>query len=197
MRNSNRNSMCGKNFSANNSKYNRKPNDLYETPYSLTRVLLDQIKLQGTILEPACGNGAIVKVLNEYNYNSTAYDIEQDFLQETKHYDTIITNPPFSLAGAFVKKAKQISETFIFLLPISYLQGVKRYNEIYTDKTFPLKSIYVFNRYPMFSNDLREDGKMTCGMITFAWYVFDKNYKGNPEINWLDINNYILRKSDK
>jgi len=55
----------GKNFSCNNLGQ-RKKSDFYETPYSITQQLLDnEIFEYQTILEPACGNGAISKVLEK------------------------------------------------------------------------------------------------------------------------------------
>lgn len=188
----------GKNFSANNSSGNRRKSDFYETPYSLTRMLLDKEKLVGSILESACGNGAIVKVLNEKGYkNITAYDKETDFLKETRRFDTIITNPPFSLAYEFIQKAKQVSDVFYFLLPLNYLHGKKRYDNIYLDKDFRLETIYVFTRYPLLGEQLREDGKHNTGMMVYAWYKFNKNYKEEPIIRWLDNNSYILKKGDR
>lgn len=189
--------MTGKNYSCNNITGKRKKSDFYETPYSLTRMILSRVKLNGSVLEPACGNGAIVKVLKEEGYNYVAYDIEKDFLTETKKYDTIITNPPFSLAQEFIEKAKQISDNFLFLLPLSYLHGKKRFDKIYMDKSYPLKRIFVFTRYPLLGEKLREDGKHNTGMMVYAWYWFERGYTGEPVIEWLDNNNYILSKVDK
>ena len=58
----------GKNFSANNTTDKRKQTDFYETPYSLTRKFLDveEFDKSLSVCEPACGKGAITKVLNEY-----------------------------------------------------------------------------------------------------------------------------------
>jgi hypothetical protein len=57
----------GKNFSANNVSGKRKKSDFYETPYSITRHLLnvEDFDYNLIICEPACGDGAIVKVLRE------------------------------------------------------------------------------------------------------------------------------------
>lgn len=186
----------GKNYSTNN-RGSRKKSDFYETPYSLTELLLEKETMIGNILEPACGNGAIVKVLKKNGYmNITAYDKETDFLKETKKYDTVITNPPFSLAYEFIQKAKQVSDVFYFLLPLNYLHGKKRYDNIYSDKDFRLETIYVFTRYPLLGEPLREDGKHNTGMMVYAWYKFNKNYKEEPIIRWLDNDSYILRKGE-
>ena len=55
----------GKNFSANNTTDRRKQTDFYETPYSLTRKFLDveEFDKSLSVCEPACGKGAITKVL--------------------------------------------------------------------------------------------------------------------------------------
>ena len=189
----------GKNFSANNGRGQRKKSDFYETPYSMTSHLLEveDFNKSLTVCEPACGDGAIVKILEKKWDNVVAYDIEKNFLWETENYDYIITNPPFSLAYEFVQKAKQIAtEKFAFLLPLSYLHGKKRYDNIYMDKQYGLKKVYVFTRYPMLGESLREDGKYNTGMMVYAWYIFENHYSGLPVIDWIDNNEDVLSKKE-
>ena len=172
----------------------------YETPYSMTSHLLEveDFNKSLTVCEPACGDGAIVKILEKKWDNVVAYDIEKNFLWETENYDYIITNPPFSLAYEFVQKAKQIAtEKFAFLLPLSYLHGKKRYDNIYMDKQYGLKKVYVFTRYPMLGESLREDGKYNTGMMVYAWYIFENHYSGLPVIDWIDNNEDVLSKKRK
>lgn len=190
----------GKNFSANNATGKRKKSDFYETPYSITRRFLEveEFDYDLTICEPACGSGAIVKVLEEKTNNIVAYDIEKNFLRETEQYDYIITNPPFSIALEFILRAKQVAKKkFAFLLPLSYLHGKKRYDEIYCDREYPLKKVYVFTRYPMLGEPLREDGKYNTGMMVYAWFVFDRDHEGPAAIDWIDNNDDVLSKRDK
>jgi hypothetical protein len=183
--------MTGKNFSCCNLG-KRKKSDFYETPYSITRQLLDRVQLRGSILEPAAGGGAIVRVLKAFNYSPTFYDQETDFLKEIRPYTTVITNPPFSLSMEFIKKAKEISEEFYFLLPLSYLHGKKRYDQIYTD-SYGLKRIFVFTRYPMLGEKLRQDGCYNTGMMVYAWFHFCKNHNSPALIQWIDNNEYVLK----
>ena len=186
--------MSGKNFSCNNTG-KRHASDFYQTPYCLTDLLLTKESLSGTVLEPACGNRAIVCRLP---YCSMYYDKETDFLTETEHYDTIITNPPFSLAQEFILKAKEIANhKIIMLLPLSYLHGKKRFDTIYKDKIFPLKKVYVFTRYPMLEDSVRPDGKHKTGMMVYAWFVWDKHYNGLPQIDWLDNNEYVIKQKEE
>lgn len=148
--------MKGKNFSLNLNKRNK--NDYYQTPYSMIKQLLEVENFEGKILEPSCGAGAIVKVLRDFKKSVDYCDLNNEFSltgifknfkdfinDDFEKYDNIITNPPFSLAKEFILKAKRITNNKIaMLLPLNYLHGVTRYNEIYKDTAFPLKAVYVF-----------------------------------------------------
>ena len=191
----------GKNFSANNATGKRKKSDFYETPYTLTRKFLDveYFNKNSTVCEPACGGGAITRILKEHweDDKITAYDQETNFLWETGEYDYIITNPPFSIAFEFIQRAKLVAKSkFAFLLPLSYLHGKKRFDEIYSDRTYGLEKVYVFTRYPMLGEALREDGKYNTGMMVYAWYVWTNGYSGLPTVDWLDNNEDVLSKKD-
>lgn len=188
----------GKNFSCNNTG-KRKESDFYETPYSMTEQFLikGHFNAHEEILEPACGQGAIVRVLQKLGCsNIISYDIEKNFLSETVQYDQIITNPPFSLADDFILKAKEIARhRFAFLLPLSYLHGKKRYDKIWSDNSFPLSKLYVFTRYPMLGNMLRDDGCYKTGMMVYAWYLWERESLG-PIIDWIDNNNFVLNSKN-
>ena len=198
--------MKGKNFSLNSTKRNK--NDYYQTPYSMTRQLLEVENFEGKILEPCCGSGAIVKVLRDYDKSVDYCDLNNEFSltgifknfkdfvnDDFDRYDNIITNPPYSLAKEFILKAKQITNNKIaMLLPLNYLHGVTRYNEIYLDRKFPLKAVYVFCRYGLLEDTIREDGTYRTGMMVYAWYIWDKSYKlGEPIIRWLNNNSYVRK----
>lgn len=183
----------GKNFSCNNTG-KRNKSDFYQTPYCLTDLLLEKESLVGTILEPACGKKAIVDRLPHCKY----YDKETDFMTEQQTYDTVITNPPFSMAYEFIQKAKSVAkEKIMFLLPLSYLHGKKRFDNIWQDKDFPLKKVYVFTRYPLLEETIRKDGKHKTGMMVYAWFVWDKRYEGQPTIDWLDNNAFVVKNKEQ
>lgn len=119
----------------------------------------------------------------------------QDFLASTTRADLIITNPPYSLAREFILKAKKLANHSIaFLLPLSYLHGEQRYNEIWRDREFPLQTVHVFVRYPLLGEPLRDDGKYRTGMMVYAWYVWERGYRGLPKIEWVDNSAQVLRR---
>ena len=185
--------MPGKNLMQNGNK-KRLKGDRYQTPYSCTKQLMEVEKFEGIILEPACGNGAILSVLKMKNYDVSAYDISFypyiNFLQSNGNIDNIITNPPFSLALEFILKAKEIYRNKIaFFMPLSYLHGLKRYEaQVFKE----LKTVYVFVRYILLSNRIREDGKYKTGYIAYAWYVWEKEYKGHAYIKHINNQKYVL-----
>jgi hypothetical protein len=193
----------GKNFSKGNSG-KRKESDFYATPKSLTREFLKATRLEWyndcIVSDPCAGTNAIVDVLKEQGFHTNSHDINTDgvdFLKDDTKVDYIITNPPYSLANEFILHAKEVvKRKFAMLLPITYLQGSYRYNNIWLDKEFQLQSLYVFNRFPMLEDTVREDGKFSTGMSCYAWYVWDRFWVGKPEINWLDVDKYVLKKGD-
>ena len=120
-----------------------------------------------------------------------------DFLFEYRRFDVVLTNPPFSAAQEFILRAKQVArQKVVLLLPLSYLHGKKRLDKIWTDKEFPLSSVYAFSRYVDLSSPLRDDGKYNTAMMVFAWFVWDRNHKGEPVIRWIDNNEFVLRKGE-
>ena len=73
----------------------------------------------------------------------------------------------------------------------------KRHDDVYSDREYGLKKVYVFTRYPMLGDPLRVDGKYNTGMMVYAWYIFENHYSGLPTIDWIDNNNDVLSKKDR
>jgi len=208
----------GKCFSMVDQGQRRKADD-YPTHYGLTRLFLVEESFQEceSIWEPCIGEGAMRKEIMDYFPNKTLFftDIKREGQllrpdgKVTSHYpidflvcpyraDAIITNPPYSLFHEIILKAKRVADKKIaMLLPLSYLQGQKRYDELWQDKSFALSKVYVFNRFPDMTAPLREDGKFPTGMMAMAWYVWNKEYTGAPKLRWLDCRKYVLSKKDK
>jgi len=201
----------GKNASGNTGRVEgfRRKGDFYETHYSMTGQLLEVEDFPGTILEASCGGGAIVKVLKENNLDVVAYDLQtpsrlygiqsgKSFFDEKNTYPYSIQNPPFSQAKQFILQAKKVVEKkFAFLLPLSYLHGIDRLSSIWLDREFPLARVHIFARYPMLGDPLRDDGKYDTGYIVYAWYVWEREYEGEPVIRWVNNQRYILSKKDR
>jgi hypothetical protein len=158
----------------------RSPNDFYPTPPLATQALLEREWFTDLILEPACGDGAIVEVLKKHNFNVEATDLHegQDFFGRTEKVGNIITNPPYRLHLEFIHHAKKIATRKIaMLLPVEFLHGATRY-ELFQDSDFPLKIVYVFSSRLCF-------GSETPATVGHAWYVWDRKHRGQPRLAWI------------
>jgi len=168
-------------------------NDLYETPECATLALLRVEQLPKRIWEPACGRGAIVRVLRAHGHEVLASDLidygdptcfyRRDFLLEhklPKCCECILTNPPFSLAEEFVEHALELCPHVIMLLRLAFLESERRSRILDTGS---LARIHVFRRrLPMMHRDSWTGPKASSAMA-FAWFVWDRGHIGPATIN--------------
>ena len=107
----------------------RPPNDEFYTPSIAVEMILPYIPNHMTRIWEctAIKESKIVQVLRDAGYSVIATHIENgfDFLRhEPADYDLIVTNPPYSLKDKFLKRAFELKKPFMFLLPITTLEGV-------------------------------------------------------------------------
>jgi len=67
------------------------------------------------------------------------------------------------------------------LSKISYLEGIKRREQIFNQKK--LKKVYVFSRRVPFKKESTQ--KLAGGLMAFGWFIYDVNYNGLPEVDWI------------
>lgn len=195
--------LAGTNLAGMSTTRDRVDNDFYATPRNAIEAILNEVKLDGSILEPAAGQGHISKLLKEYYPYSeiVSTDLIQreekfgipiqggvDFLTHefNRKFDNVITNPPFNLAQEFIERALKLSnDKVIMFAKIQLLEGNKR-RELF-DNT-PLKYVYVFSKRvnPLRNGEeLDENGKPWSSTMCFAWFVWEHDYEGEPIIRWL------------
>ena len=202
--------MTGAKLAGSDSARGRAKDDYYATPFYATEAILNALEKSGetlnggSILEPAAGEGHIVKVLKEYYPDNkiTANDIAYrdsrlgievnggiDFLSyaPNEKYDTIITNPPFKYAKEFILKALEISNHYVIMFAkLQLLEGSKRRKQLFD--IFPPKYVYVFSDRVstlMNGDETDENGKPWATLLATAWYVWEKGYKGETIIRWI------------
>lgn len=98
----------------------------------------------------------------------------------------IITNPPYKYALEFAVKALETVRKggkVALFLKLLFLEGKKR-KEFF--KKYPPKRIYVSSsRITCAKNgdfEKYDDG----GAIAYAWYIWQKGYKGDTVIKWIN-----------
>jgi len=159
--------------------------DFYETPEWATEALFLKETFVGCVYEPACGHGAMVRIIQKYN-DCIGSDIlfGDDFLTSDKNMENIVTNPPYSLAEDFVRKARQISTGKVaMLLKLTFLESARR-KSLFEDEYFPLSTVYVFSKRVQMWEQGKEKPK-NSSMMAYAWFVWDKSHRGNAKLKWI------------
>ena len=188
--------MNGSNIAGGNPTRGRVANDYYATHQDSTLALLGAEPFNYPVLEPACGEGHISKLLDGSVVSSDlvdrGYGLVDDFLS-SKHPDnsfpTVITNPPFNLFKEFVERGLEVaSEKLILFGKLQALEGKRRADYL---ETTPLKYVYVFKsrQQPLRNGKIIDpltNKPWASSTMAFAWFVWEKGYVGNPQIKWLD-----------
>jgi hypothetical protein len=171
--------------------------DFYPTPPEATRALLSVESFDDMIWEPACGDGAISRVLAAAGHRVISTDLIDrgyglsgiDFLKEAapraKH---IITNPPYGggLADRFIGQALKLTRatggTIAMLMDLSSLcHPVRHAKFVHT----PPAVIYGLDElvcYPA-GNPARYAGKKLWRR--YCWALWKPGHSGRPTFWWL------------
>lgn len=166
--------------------------DFHETPECAPRALLSREQFDASIWEPACGLGAISRVLESAGHEVISTDLIDrgygqggiDFLLEWQpRAPTIITNPPFKLAAPFALNAVGLTTGKVALLcRLGWLEGKER-ARLFAET--PLARVWVFSRRLPMMHRYGYDGPKSTSTIAHAWFVWDHAHTGAPTLGWL------------
>lgn len=172
----------------------RHPHDFYPTPPEATRALLSVESFSGPIWEPACGDGAIAKVLLATGHAVISTDLIDrgwgtggvNFLTETTNRGRhIITNPPYGrgLADSFVRHALALTQAtsghVAMLLDLASLAHPMR-TRLFT--TRPPAVIYLLDELSFLANGRPSP---TLAQNRYCWLVWKPEHTGRPSLWWL------------
>jgi hypothetical protein len=181
--------------------------DLYQTCPEAVWALLHYERLPHVIWECACGPGAIVRILRAARYEVLSTDLidyrspdqdlaGMDFLAQLEAppigIEAIITNPPFSKASEFARKAIELVPRSYLLMPFRFMESGDPRSGKGRDRIFALDAghlsrVLVFkNRLPMMHRE-GWSGKKSTSTVAYAWFVFDRYHLGDTvvrRIHW-------------
>lgn len=185
----------------------RQLNNFYATHPSCTADILREEEFYKDVLEPFCGVGSMSEVIKQHGHNVLSYDIVDrgyglvgDFYQvdfPRRKYD-IITNPPYDNVIDVVLRCLDIcKEKVAVLMPLRYLSSGSRYNELY--KKCPPKRVYVYQeRICIAKNaDFEKYNDVGANMEIYAWYIWERGYKGTTELKWISNQRTVTKKTVK
>ena len=176
--------------------------EFYPTPPEATRALLSVEQFDGPIWEPACGRGAISKVLEAAGYEVVSTDLIQrdygaggiDFLREAepraKH---IVTNPPYGrgLGDAFVRHAlaltRETGGTVAMLLNLASLCHPKRH-ELWISN--PPGAIYALDELVCWPEGDPALARSSTAQHRYCWVVWRPDLPGSTSFAWLSTKRF-------
>jgi hypothetical protein len=159
--------------------------DLYETPPEAVEMLLRHELLEGPVLEPSAGRGAIVRELRRNGLQVRAFDLhdhgaesalgietEFDFLSRTSMSGcrSIVMNPPFKDAEVHVRQALQLLPdrgTLAVLLRMNWMAAKGR-----ADLLQHYHTVIIAGRLKMLPPDVQDSGH--SGTTDFAWFIMSR-----------------------
>ena len=180
---------------SNHVSKERADKDYYATEPAATDWLCRLERFAGPILEPACGEGHISRVLERHGYDVVSRDLADrgfgeggmDFLCADfgQWAGDIVTNPPYAFAQEFVERSLdmvQPGRKVAMFLKLTFLEGKRR--RALFESAPPIRIWVSSSRLKCDRNgDFGStDGSATC----FAWFVWEKGFSGHPEIHWFN-----------
>ncbi len=181
---------------SNHTDKERQQHDYYATEPRAMELLLAEEQFAPVIWECACGEGHLSKVLEAHGFEVTSTDLiyrgfgdpePLDFLKDTLEdfEGDIITNPPYKYALEFIQRALESVQTgrkVAMFLKLTFLEGKKR-KEFFLYN--PSKTIYM-NSSCLNCAMNGDFEKYTSSAVAYAWFVWEKGFRGNPVIKWIN-----------
>lgn len=195
----NKNSIFKTLGASNHTDKERQNEDYYATDPVAAEWLLkiENIPSDKPIWECASGEDHLADVFKNNGYSVRTSDLvlrkettEQiDFLGQNEIWDgSIITNPPYKFASQFIEKAMQTvtdRNKVCMFLKIQFLEGKQR-KKLF--EKYPPKCIHVSSSRIMCAKNAKfkemKDGGGSA--VAYAWFVFEKGYKGDTIIKWFN-----------
>lgn len=175
----------------------RLPNEFYPTPPEATLALLSVERFEGSIWEPACGEGAIANVLADAGHKVVATDLVEygfgisgiDFLKElrprAKH---IVTNPPYGsgLADAFAEKALGFAaETGGIVAMLLNMASLSHRRRTPWWKAKPPARLYAIDDIVCWPSHRYGPAPEYFTKHRYIWAVWTPNHRGPSAFWWL------------
>lgn len=185
---------------SNHTVKEREQHDYYATEPKALELLLEKEDFSDWVWECACGEGHLSEVLKAHSYVVKSSDIVDrgypgteviDFLKVSKGdvkndvSRDIITNPPYKYAKEFIEKALDISmdsTKIAMFLKVQFLEGKAR-KELF--EKYPPKKIYISSSRLLCAKN-GEFEKDSSRAVAYAWFIWEKGYKGEPVVRWFN-----------
>lgn len=195
---------------SSHTDHDRAEHDYYATEPKAADLLCDVETFEGSIWENACGEGHLSERLKARGYEVKSTDLidrgygqgNVDFFKATTPLaDNIVTNPPYSYAKEWAEHSLSLlkeGKKLALFLSIQFLESAKRKTLF---EKYPPKTVYVCRNRILcgINGDFRakdkegnviynedENPKKMSSAKCYAWFVWEKGFKGDPIIRWIN-----------
>jgi hypothetical protein len=171
--------------------FDRDDHDYYVEPPWCSERLFAVEPFAGLIWDPAAGSGTIPRAARAADLSTFASDVadhgcgpRQDFLTAPAPAVafSIVTNPPFKLARAFVERALTLGAAKVAIIfPTARLNAARWLEPL------PLTRVWLLTPRPSMppGEVITRGEKPGGGKTDFCWLVFDRAHSGPPTMWWL------------
>lgn len=175
--------------------WQREENDWYTENKWVSERLFDRVQFIGSIHDPCCGSGRIVRAARAAGYIASGTDLVArgyggggvDFLADETPRQSIVCNPPFEKLEEFARHAcKVITHRAAMISPVPSLNAAGKWLQ-----DLPLHSVWLLTPRPSMPPghvvlDLERQGREPSGgKKDFCWLIFERGFEGAPSIRWL------------
>jgi hypothetical protein len=160
----------------------------YATGPDTVRYLLDRESFQGEVHEPCAGDGAIVRVLQQYGLTVHASDIRNhpgvcgrgglDAL-DLGRAENVVTNPPWPTALRIAEHLIKITQRKVALLMRIELIGGQCRRPFFAAN--PPARVYPLRDRPVFFAG-GDPARKQAGRWDFAWFVWERGFAGETRL---------------
>lgn len=183
---------------SNHTDKERESNDFYATdPIAVDKLVGSIGFIPSVVWECACGTGCLSERLKQYCHGVVSTDVidrgygqVQDFLlakEMPSGCSCIITNPPYKLATEFILHALSLlpdGGKCIMFLKTTFLEGEKRHRLLFSK--YPPQRILQFSKRVLCAKNAEFQKMRKVGSaVSYAWFVWEKGYKGETTITWI------------
>lgn len=200
----NRNSVFKTLGASNHTDKERQNEDFYATDPVATEWLLKLENIHDVVIDNSVGEGDLMFPIIKSGRKVIGFDIVNRFSQhpgfEFRNENwldfnpdkllnaDIIFNPPYKLAQEFVEHSINLVEEgrkVCAFLKLQFLESKKR-KELF--EKYPPKIVYVSSSRILCAKNADFTGMREVGgsAVAYAWYVWEKGYKGETLIKWFN-----------
>src|SRR5262245_44208828 len=169
----------------------RDSNDRYVEPRWCSARLFAVEHFDGAVFDPCAGTGQILATAAAAGLDAAGADISPctggvmqiDFFTDPAMVANIVSNPPYDAMGRFTLHAlDRIENKLALLLPVARLNAAGSWLT-----STPLRRVWLLSPRPSIPphSYLLAGHKPEGGRVDFAWWVWQRGYRGRPQLRWL------------